>query len=169
MKHRNILRSTLAVGASWACIGASLAAGQAEVKFIEPAKFSDIGWQSMDRERHLQALEAHVKAIAQALPEGQLLKLEFTDIDLAGEQRPLWRRHVWDVRVVSGRADWPQMSLRYTLSAADGRTLDSGEERISDLAYTMRSLRLSERGEELAYDKRLLSEWFTQRFATKKN
>jgi hypothetical protein len=169
MKHRHLLRTTFALGVSWACLGASVAAGQVEVKFIEPAKFSDIGWQSMDRERNLQALEAHVKALAQTLPEGQLLTLEFTDIDLAGEQTPLWQRWLWDTRVMSGRADWPQMSLRYTLSAADGRVLETATERISDMAYMARSLPLRESGEALAYDKRLLSEWFTQRFGARRN
>jgi hypothetical protein len=135
---------------------AAQAAGQVQVKWIEPEKFSDAGRGSFDRERTLQALAEHLQSLGERLPAGQTLSLEVTDLELAGELEPFSRFHQ-DVRVLRGRADWPRMSLRYTLS--DGtRTLAAGDAQLSDPHYLYRSLRATQGG-SLAYEKRMLDEW----------
>lgn len=135
---------------------AAQAAGQVQVKWIEPEKFSDAGRGSFDRERTLQTLAEHLQALGRRLPDGQTLSVEVTDLELAGEVEPFGRFH-HDVRVLRGRADWPRMSLRYTLS--DGtRTLARGNADISDPNYLFRSLRHSQDG-ALAYEKRMLDDW----------
>lgn len=140
--------------------GSLWAAGQVEVSFAEPAQYSDAGQGSFDRDRHLASLAAHLKALGSRLPEGQTLKLEVLDVDLAGEIRPTGIHH--NLRVLRGRADWPRLTLRYTL--ADGsREIARGEERVSDLAY-MFTRRAGEAYGDLPYEKRLLDHWFRERF-----
>ena len=135
---------------------AAQAAGQVQVKWIEPEKFSDAGRGSFDRELTLKALAEHIQSLGERLPAGQTLSLEVTDLELAGELEPFSRYH-HDVRVLRGRADWPRMSLRYTLS--DGtRTLAAGDAQLSDPNYFYRGLRATQRG-NLAYEKRMLDDW----------
>ena len=131
------------------------AAGQVDVTWVQPETYADIGRSAIDRDRTLQSLGEHLHKLAQRLPDGQVLKIAVTDLDLAGEIRP-WGWH--DVRVLRGRADWPHMSLRYTLSA-DGRTLKSGDAKLSDMSYLQRP-----REGELGYEKRMLDDWFKAEF-----
>jgi hypothetical protein len=52
--------------------------------------------------------------LGKGLRPGQDLKIEITDIDLAGREDPM-RRGAMDVRIMDGRTDWPRMRLRYQL------------------------------------------------------
>lgn len=135
---------------------AAHAAGQVQVKWIEPEKFSDAGRGAADREQTLGQLGEHLKSLGRQLPAGQTLSVEVTNVELAGELDPFNRFHQ-DVRVLRGRADWPRISLRYTLS--DGsRTLARGDAELSEPNYMFRSLR-STRSGALAYEKRMLDDW----------
>jgi len=131
-----------------------------EVSFVEEDKFSDIGFPRHERDTHLKVLATHLQRLGErGLPAGQTLKIEVTDVDLAGRVQIGSTR---DLRVLSGGADWPRIELRYTLQA-DGKTLRSGEERVSDMNYLMRSTSLRN-DEPLAHEKRMLDEWFAVRF-----
>lgn len=157
----------VATAATAALALATLLAGPAsaatvEVRYLEADNFTDIGRSNWDRERALKALTTHLQKLGQTLPDNQTLRLDVTDIDLAGDIRP-WGWH--ETRVLRGQADWPLISLRYTLLEGE-RTLKSGEVRLSDLAY-MSSLSGRDRaGEELAVEKRMVRRWFTDTFAT---
>ena len=154
---------TAAVTAGLVCLAAGAPAAHArgvvEVSFIEPERYTDIGWRPVDRERHLEILGRRLRDKAERLPDGQTLKVEVLDVDLAGAEF-VWLRHP-EIRVLKGRADWPRMQLRYTLSA-DGRALRSGQEQLQDMAYMERSTGLPHT-DALAYDLRLLDEWFERR------
>ncbi len=136
------------------------AAGTAEVRYVEPERFSDAGRAPFDREQALASLTAHLHQLAQRLPDGQRLRIEVLDLDLAGEQ--ILRRGS-DVRVMRGAADWPQIHLRWTLEQG-GTALKSGEDRLSDLGYL--SGRTSAAASEGAFphEKRLLTQWFRAQF-----
>lgn len=137
------------------------AAGLVEVNFVKSDQYSDIGHNAIDRERTLERIATHLKGYGMRLPDGQTLKVEMLDIDLAGELWPT--RRLSDVRVLKGGVDWPRMHLRWTLTAADGRMLQSGDEKLKDMAYLVRTPRHAQI-DGLAYDLRLLDEWFAQRF-----
>jgi Protein of unknown function (DUF3016) len=135
------------------------AAGTAEVRYVEPERFSDAGRDPFDREQALASLTAHLNQLAQRLPDGQRLRIEVLDLDLAGER--VLRRGS-DVRVMRGAADWPQIRLRWTLEQG-GSAVRSGEERLSDLGYL--SGRPSPAGEgAFPHEKRLLTQWFRAQF-----
>lgn len=138
-------------------VGSVQAAGQVDVRWLEPETFSDAGRSVADRDRVTQALAAHITRLARGLPSGQTLTIEVTDLDLAGDIRPAsWH----EVRVLRGRADWPRMSLRYTLQS-EGQTLKRGEARLSDMNYSFTT-----RHEDLGYEKRMIEQWFKGEFLT---
>jgi Protein of unknown function (DUF3016) len=143
------------------------AAGRAEVTFVDAARYADAGAWGAVREANLAALSAHVQFLASRhLAPGQTLKLDFLDIDLAGDARP-WRGSGFDVRVLRGRADWPRLTLRYSLQGTGGGT-QAGTESISDLNYLGR-LGGRSGSETLAHEKRLLDDWFLARFVAGKS
>lgn len=142
-----------------ALLPAAWAGGVVEVSFKPVAELSDAGNDRIDAERNLQTLGAHFKSLAARLPDGQVLQVEVTDLDLAGQSLPT--RRGGDLRVLRGRADWPSMSLRWTLRAGD-RTLASGEERLSDMNYLMHPPRGQDDG-PLPYETRLVDRWFAER------
>ena len=142
---------------AWTLAAPAQAAGRAEVAWVEPERFVDIGRSAVDRERTMRSLGEHITQLAQRLPDGQVLQVQITDVDLAGEVEPLgWNQ----LRILRGRADWPQIALRYTLAGSDGRVLAERAERLADMAYLMRT-----RDGDLGYEKRLLDDWFKARFA----
>lgn len=153
------MSKTLALLASGLLAVCSLplqAAGTVEVSYVEPEKFRDIGFGTVDRERVLSDMTAVLKALGAKLPDGQTLKLEVTDIDLAGELRPAGGR---DLRLVTGRTDWPEIQLRYTLRAGND-TLKSGEAKIYDLAYFERATFVDRIGTNLPFERQMLRKWF---------
>jgi Protein of unknown function (DUF3016) len=158
LQSRRSLRSLVAA-ATLLCAAAlppAHATGSVEVQWLEPALYSDAGRSGFDRDRTLQVLGEHLQKLSRLLPDGQVLKLQVTDLDLAGEIEPFhWR----DLRVLRSRADWPRMSLRYTLSA-EGRTLKSGEAQVQDMGYAF-----SRQAEDLGYEKRMLEQWLRAEFS----
>lgn len=136
-------------------------AGTVNLQFVEPQNFSDAGPTQFDRERHLRSLREHIARWQARVPDGQTLDLDVLDLDLAGWT---WPQHGRDLRVVSGRADAPAAQLRWSLKAADGRVLQSGTERITDLGYFNSAAWLNRYDSDLPYEKRLLDRWFSARF-----
>jgi hypothetical protein len=145
-----------------ACLMASAhAAGKIEVRYIEPARFSDAGRSGIDRDRTMKTLGDYLQTLAAQLPDGQTLQLEVLDIDLAGELRPSFGGQ--DVRVLRGGADWPRVKLRYTLQAG-GQTLKAGQADISDMDYLREPTARALWDTDLPYEKRMLLKWFDATF-----
>jgi hypothetical protein len=159
-KPRAATAAALLAAAAFAAPAAH-AAGKVVVNYLQPEQFADIGRSSWDRERTLKTLSSHFEALAARLPEGQTLRIEVTEVDLAGEIRP-WGWH--ELRVMRGTVDWPTLGLRYTLQQGD-RTLKSGEERISDMNYLHSTLQPRDRADtDMAYERRLVRRWFEATF-----
>lgn len=136
------------------------AAGQVEVKYVEPEKFMDIGFGSFERERNQASLDQAFQRLAAQLPTGQTLKIEVLDVDLAGEVHP---GSVRDVRVLRGGVDWPRIQLRYSLQAGDA-TIKTGEQRLSDVNYMFGGRAIGPRDGALPYEQRLIDRWFSDTF-----
>jgi hypothetical protein len=157
--NRTLLAFVMALSSS-----AALAAGQVEVSFKPADQLADVG-RGSDRDRHVQALAAHFKSLGARLPDGQVLKVEVLDVDMAGELQPFRRGE--EIRVMKGAADWPTMDLRWSLDSG-GRTLGSGRERLSDMSYLSHPLRSGDTG-AVAYEARMIDRWFEERvLGTKK-
>jgi len=142
---------------------AGAASAGATVTYVQPERFSDIPFSSADRERVLVDMTGHFNKLAAKLPAGQELKVEVLDIDLAGH---VWPTHMaQDLRILNGRADWPRMQLRYTITER-GQVVRSGEEHLSDMSYLHQANRI-DRHDGLRYEKKMLDDWFKERIAAR--
>ena len=136
-------------------LGSTSAIAAATVTFINPEKMTDVPRFSSDRESMETVFRDHLNALASQLPAGQELKVEFIDIDLAGDVFP--RVPVRDIRLMKGQADWPRMHIRYSIEQ-DGKVLRSGERELSDPNYLMGSRSYNQ--DLYGHDKQMLDDWF---------
>lgn len=142
------------------------AAGVVQVEFLPFERYSDAGRDPVDASRKQDVLARHLQKLGQQwLPDGQTLKVEVLDIDLAGSQRP-GNGTITDRRKSIGGADTPHFQLRYALMQGS-TVVASGEEHVDDLNYLRHGADIV--GDDpLKTEKRALEGWFKQRFVEKK-
>lgn len=144
------------IGIAIVCFSASVSAfAAATVTYVNPEKMTDVPRFSSDRESMEMIFRDHLNDLSSQLPPGQVLKVEFLDIDLAGDVFP--KVPVRDIRVMKGQADWPRMHLRYSIEQ-DGKVLRSGERELADSNYLMNSS--TYRQDLYGHEKKLLDDWF---------
>lgn len=158
--------AALALAAALLAPAALPAAAQAavEVSFIAPDTFTDAyprAWRAgKDRDRTLRTLKTFIERQApRYLAPGQDLKIEISDVDLAG--RTGLFVNPFDLRLMTA-VDSPAVTIRYTLSE-NGRTLAQTEERVVDLNYQM-SINSYANSDPLRYEKAMLKRWLAKRF-----
>jgi DUF3016 family protein len=145
------------VGFAFASSGALAAV---TVSHAEAGRYSDAGDRGQAN-RTVDEIKRHLELLGERyLLPSQNLKIEIVDIDLAGRLRYSARRGE-EIRVLDGGADWPSMKLRYTLES-DGKVIDSREETVSDMSYLLKPAPSGSGA--LYYEKRMLDDWFRQRF-----
>ena len=146
-----------ALAAALLLAAGAVSAGPATVSYANPDKFADMPIAVSDREQVLADLTDHFSALAAKLPAGQEMKVEVTDLDLAGRSWPgMWGGR--DLRVLEGGADWPHIKFRYTITQGD-KVVRSGEETVQNMDYLWRLNRYSS-GDSLRYEKQMLDAWF---------
>jgi len=145
-------------------LSSATAMAGAQVTFVHPDRFSDLPFAASDRERVLKDLQQHFDKLAATLPAGQQLAVEVTDIDLAGQVR-MTRLRGQDIRIMDGRADWPHMTLRYTITQG-GQVIKTGQDRLSDMDYQHHLIRYSS-SDTLRYEKNMLDQWFHELTGTR--
>ncbi len=141
----------------------SVWAANVEIKWTEPGKYRDIDAGENNRkhfrEQTFKNFEKHFSKLASQLPEGQTLKIEVTDIDLAGTT---FHGGINRIRVVKGMYP-PRMEFSYQLVDADGSNVLEGKTELKNMNFMMgRTLRY--RNDSLGYEKEMLDKWFNQSF-----
>ncbi len=140
---------------------------QVVVSFEKPEKFTDFSMRDMGppSESLMKELEKFVRRQAKPyLRPGEKLKINFTDIDMAGDFGiRMGLMDMPDVRVVKDLYP-PRLKFDYTLTDAKGKELKFGQENLSDLAF-MGSAHLSD---NLKYEKPLMARWFRKTLAVDK-
>jgi hypothetical protein len=160
---KTIFKSLVLAGVVFAAAGSASAA--VTVTFANPDNFRDMPFAPSDRAEVLKELTEHFERLGKDLPPGHDLRVEVLDLDLAGELRPNFRGHN-DIRILRGGADWPRMEVRYTLES-NGQVVSRGEDALSDMMYLNRSPRYADH-DNLRYEKRMIEDWFKQKFAAPK-
>lgn len=136
-------------------LAAASVAAEANVSYIKASEMTDVPRHYKDLETMEYSFTQHLKQLSEKLPAGQVLKVEFLDIDLAGDVFP--RVPVRDIRVTKGQADWPRIHLRYSIEQ-DGKVISSGEKKLADPNYQL-SINMYQQ-ELYAYEKQMLDNWF---------
>jgi len=139
-------------------------AATSEVTWVDHEKYRDIqsGNESRKhfRERIFYDLEKHFSQLAEDLPEGQVLKINVTNLDLAGDT------HIGGInqlRVIKNMY-FPRMNFSYELVNADGSIIVTSDEvALKDMTFMMSS-NLKYRNKSLGYEKKMLDDWFAETF-----
>lgn len=160
---KSLIRN-LAIGTSVALASTAAFAGTATVTFTAPENYVDMPYSRYERDDLLKEMADHFIKLAKRLPDGQELKVEVTDLNLAGELLPT-TRYPRDYRVLRGGADFPTMKLRFSV-IENGQVIASGEEYINDMAYLHRVNRYFT-GDPLRYEKQMVDDWFKERVAVR--
>ncbi|WP_432380672.1 DUF3016 domain-containing protein [Duganella sp. P38] len=141
--------------ATMLALAAAGASAEANVTYINTAEMTDVPRHYKDLETMEFTFTELLKQLSGQLPAGQVLKVEFLDIDLAGDVFP--RVPVRDIRVTKGQADWPRIHLRYSIEQ-DGKVIRSGEKKLADPNYQQG---INMYNQDLyAYEKQMLDTWF---------
>jgi len=133
-----------------------------DVTYGDPDRFTDAGDRSSDPVKVNKDLEQCLRKMGDKyLPATSTLKIEVLDVDRAG--RPHMNLPT-EIRVMSGKADFPCIDLRYTLGM-DGKSAEPKRERICDLDYLTPMGTRGDEHDPLVYEKRMIERWFQERFA----
>jgi hypothetical protein len=161
MKKSILLITLLSAGF---LLSPSVYAANSEVTWTDYKSYRDIdpgneGRKSF-RERTFKDLEKHFAKLAETLPEGQVLKIDVTDVDLAGDTHAAGINRTRVVKQIYS----PRMNFSYELLDADGKVIQSDEVVVKDMNF-MSGSNLKYRSKSLGYEKKMLDDWFKDAFA----
>jgi hypothetical protein len=139
------------------------------IEFIEPKNFTDIRPSNQSRahftKQVLTQFSEYFDEIAQKLPDGQVLDVNVTDIDLAGDTRSArfsFSSMMDEVRVIE-RIFFPRLEFEYELKDSKGQVLQAQAVSIKDMNFMNRNF-ISHNRDRFPYEKRLLDEWYRDTF-----
>ena len=154
MRHRLIALAVLA-------LASAAAKADVQVNFIHPEQFSDIKDNNgLRRPEVLKEIEAHLVArLGKALP-GREVRVDVSDVDLAGEVEPFaWRGH-W-LRVMRTGTS-PSIELSFEVREG-GKLVQRGATRLRDMGY-QDGFNTYADGDPLRYEKRMIDQWLRREF-----
>lgn len=155
MNHRWIALGLLALNAN--------AQADVHVNFVKPETFVDIKDNNGFRQDEiLKDIEAHLIAQAQKYLPAREVRINVTDVDLAGHVEPFGRSATW-VRVMR-TVTLPSISLNYEVLDG-GKVVQRGEARLRDMNYQDGFIGYFS-GDTLRYEKRMIDRWFQGEFRT---
>lgn len=138
-------------------------AATSEVTWTDHEKYRDIHPGSEGRkhfrERTFKSFEKHFAKLAENLPKEQILKINVTDVDLAGDTRS---SGINQLRIVKD-IYFPRTNFSYELVNTDGSIITSGETVLKDMNF-MKGSNSKYRNKSLRYEKVMLDDWFTKTF-----
>lgn len=159
----NYVLKTLALGALLLAGGAASAA--VTVNFVKPENYPDMPFSPVDRDATLKDIGDYITSLGKNLPDGTDVRIDVTDLDLAGRLEPS-RRGDRDIRIMRGGADWPRMTLHYSVESG-GKVIKGGDAQLQDMDYQFHASRLTD-GDPLRYEKRMIDDWFYSTIAPRK-
>ncbi len=138
-------------------------AASSEVTWTDYKSYRDIdsgneGRKSF-RERTFKQFENHFAKLAGMLAEKQTLKINVTDVDLAGKTHTVGVNRTRIIKQIYS----PRMNFSYVLIDEDGKVLKSEDVVAKDLNFmSVRSIKY--RNDSLGYEKKMLDDWFNETF-----
>jgi hypothetical protein len=142
----------------------SAQAADIKVTWTNPDKYRDIhsgrDGKKRFRESTFRELEMHLSKLAKALPESQILDIEISDLDLAGDV------HGGGIRDRRVKKDiyFPRIKFSFKLINPEQAIIHSGNVNLKGMNFMMGG-RLRYKNKTLGYEKQLLDEWFKGSFS----
>jgi hypothetical protein len=140
---------------------AANAASRIEVTFDHPENFTDVKDRALPTDKGRDNILSNIRSYIvehadRILPEGDSLRMTFTDVDLAGDFEPQRGAQFDDVRIVKSIYP-PAFKFTYSVTDASGRVVKEATENIRDMTF---DTRLSiNRDDPLHYEKDMLNDW----------
>lgn len=138
-------------------------AGTSEVTWTNPDDYRDVdageGHRGKFKAKVFSDFEEHFAKLAEALPEGQTLKVEVVDVDLAGDVNHGGMRRI---RVIKDLYS-PRLEFNYQVVDQNGNEVKAGKEDIRDMNFMMGST-MKYSNDTLQYEKKMLDDWFRDTF-----
>jgi hypothetical protein len=155
MKYRWITSGLLALTA--------VAHADVQVSFVKPETFVDIKDNSGFRDDAvLKDIEKHIVEQAQKYLPGKDVRIDVTDVDLAGQVEPFGRSVNW-VRVMRSVTS-PSITLNYEVREG-GKLVQQGKAVMRDMNY-QNGFSEYFSTDSLRYEKRMIDRWFQSEFRT---
>ena len=148
-----------------ACFSTSASAGEAKVVWQDPDGYTDIrpGNQSIKSMRSgiEKSIGGEFSELAGQLPEGYVLDVTVTDLDLAGEIDPIPTRSMDQIRVLKD-IYFPRMTFDYRLTGSDGAVLLAEQKvELKDMQY-LSNMRVTRSSEAFYSERRMVRDWFSK-------
>ncbi|MEI6893533.1 MAG: DUF3016 domain-containing protein [Colwellia sp.] len=157
-----ILMVTLFTGSL--LLTANTFAASSEVIWTDYESYRDIREGSMTkkkfREHLFKTIEQHIASLAAKLPEDRTLKINVTDVDLAGN---INIGGIHSIRIIKQMYP-PRINLSYQLIDANDNVIKSDEDVVVRDMNFMTSVPLKYRQKSFGYEKRMLDKWFKDTF-----
>lgn len=138
-------------------------AAKSEVTWTDYKSYRDIDegndGRKQFRERIFKDFEEHFAKLAATLPAEQTLKIDVTDVDLAGDTHHAGVNRTRIVKEIYS----PRMNFSYQVLDADGKVIKSDEVVVKDMSF-MSGSNLKYRNKSLGYEKKMLDDWFKETF-----
>ncbi len=136
--------------------------GPVNVSWGDPSGFTELRysgnrWEA-ERGNWVMELAAYLRVRAgKALPAGQRVEFNITDIKRAGDYEPWHGSSAQDVRIVRDLYP-PSMRFSFVRYSADGQVMDQGERKLVDVSFLSRGS-TARQSDPLRYEKRMLDDW----------
>jgi len=138
-------------------------AATSEVKWTNPEDYRDIhpgdSHRKHFRERTFRTLERHFSKLAEKLPEGQILKIDVTNIDLAGDVNYGGLKRFRIIKEIY----FPKMSFAYQVLDMNNAEISANEVNLKNMNFMMNT-GLRYRNKSLGYELKMLDDWFKETF-----
>jgi hypothetical protein len=145
------------------------ASERVEINWHQPETYSDVKPTHQSRQKFrdqvFKRLTTHVNTLSESLPEGLSLKLNVTNLDLAGRVVPAsfaGLRGGSDIRLIK-RVDIPRMVFSYQLSDDKKQSIKDGHVDLKALGFLDRQHGYFDT-DTLKYEKDMLKRWFDSEF-----
>ncbi len=143
----------------------SVFSASSEVTWVDYKNYRDINsgteGKKHFRERTFKEFEKHFAKLAATLPDNHELKIEVTDVDLAGDTNAAGisrMRIIKDLYI-------PRMAFSYQLLDSNSKVVLADEVNLKDMNF-MSNSQLKYRNKPIGYEKKMLDDWFENTFKT---
>lgn len=145
-------------------------AAKVEVSWGAIADFTDMEAVNERRDRFQarmqKGLADHLEELAKSLPDANTLQVTFNDVDLAGRVEPTFGNAGTSHQRILDDLAYPRLDISYRYVSSNGELLSEGENVVLKSLAPMNTRRdvMGSSRETLYFEKKLLSEWFSDTF-----
>ena len=139
--------------------------GTVNVEYQDPENFTDMKRNDVVArgadEGYLRELQRYIERVGRnRVPEGRVVALTITDVDMAGDFEPQRGPEFNDVRIVKSIYP-PRINLAFRVTDPAGNLIVEGERQLRDLSFNWRTSPVDQ-DDPLRHEKALIDDFFRE-------